>query len=279
MELEKLTGEWLSLLRACSQNMRKKILPLIGSVEAEVGYGVGAGGDIKKQIDIAAEDALISTLQEHKASCTLISEESGFKQIGSKPASFYVTTDPVDGTTNAIRGLPFVDISIAVSKKPYLRNIETALVADVLHNITYTAERGKGAHKNNEPIKPSDTALLEEAVIGVDLNSFKERQLVFQLIKLMETTKHLRHLGANALEMCYVADGTTDAFIDIRGKLRVTDMAAAQLILREAGGIITKPDGKSLNVPLEATQKVSFIAAANNIIYDKIHKLLQKSRC
>lgn len=273
-----MTDEWLSLLRACSQNMRKKILPLIGSVEAKVGYGVGAGGDIKKQIDITAENALVSTLQEHKASCTLISEESGFKQIGSKPASFYVTTDPVDGTTNAIRGLPFADISIAVSKKPYLHDIETALVADVLHNITYTAERGKGAHKNNEPIKPSDTALLEEAVIGVDLNSFKARQLVFQLIKLIETTKHLRHLGANALEMCYVADGTTDAFIDIRGKLRVTDIAAAQLILREAGGIITKPDGKSLNVPLEATQKVSFIAAANNTIYDKIHKLLQKSK-
>jgi myo-inositol-1(or 4)-monophosphatase len=94
----------------------------------------------------------------------------------------------------------------------------------------------------------------------------------------METTKHLRHLGANALEMCYVVDGKTDAFIDIRGKLRVTDMAAAQLIIREAGGIITKPDGKSLNVPLEASQKVSFIAAANNTIYDKIHKLLQKSR-
>lgn len=273
-----MTDEWLSLLKACSQNMRKQILPLIGSAEAKMGFGVGAGGDIKKQIDMAAEDALVSTLQEYGVSCTLISEESGFKQIGSKPTGSYVTTDPLDGTTNAVRGLPFMDISIAVSKKPNLLDIETALVTDVLRNITYTAERGRGAHKNDQPIKPSDTTMLSEAVIGVDFNTFKARQLISRLAELIEKTKHLRHLGANALEMCYVADGTTDAFIDIRGKLRVTDIAAAQLILREAGGIITTSDGSSLDAPLEAEQRVSFIAAANKTIYDNIQKLLQKSR-
>ncbi len=267
--------DWLTVLKACSENMKKQVRPLFGSVEAKTGLGVGAGGDIKKQIDIVAENALFKTLQEHNVSCTVISEEAGVKRIGPRPSQFYVTTDPVDGTTNAVRGLPFVDISIAVSKKPMLDAIETALVADVLRDITYTAEKGKGAYRNGKRIKPSETTALEEAVVGVDFSTFKARQVVNQLIKVLEKTRHLRHLGANALEICYVADGTTDAFIDIRGKLRVTDIAAAYLILLEAGGIITTPRGDKLNVQLNATQRVSFIAASNKTIYGTIQELLK----
>ena len=87
-------------------------------------------------------------------------------------------------------------------------------------------------------------------------------------------TRHLRHLGANALEICYVADGATDAFIDIRGKLRVTDIAASNLIILEAGGIMVTPEGTQLNAPLAATQRVAFIAAANKTIYENIKKFL-----
>jgi len=166
--------------------------------------------------------------------------------------------------------------SLALSKKPYLKDVETAIVADIFHNVTYTAERGRGAFRNDEAIEPSKTVSLEEAVIGVDFNTFKAGEIVNQMIRVFEQTKHLRHLGANALEICYVADGTTDAFIDIRGKLRVTDIAAAQLILKEAGGIITTLQGTELDAPLDATQRVSFIAAANKTIYDKIQKLLKK---
>jgi myo-inositol-1(or 4)-monophosphatase len=265
---------WPSILKICSETMKKQVRPLFGSVEAKIGFSVGAGGDIKKQIDLASENALFQTLQEHNVSCTVISEEQGVKQIGSDPSQFYVTVDPVDGTTNAVRGLPFMDISLAVSRKPLLNNVETALVADVLRGITYTAERGKGAYKNGKKIKPSDTGTLEEAVVGVDINTFKARQVVDKLMRILERTGHLRHLGANALEICYVADGTTDAFIDIRGKLRATDIAAAYLILLEAGGIMATPMGEELNVYLDATQRVSFITAANKSIYCDILKLM-----
>jgi myo-inositol-1(or 4)-monophosphatase len=90
---------------------------------------------------------------------------------------------------------------------------------------------------------------------------------------MIQKTKHIRHFGANALELCYVADGTTDVFIDIRGKLRTTDMAAAWLILQEANAKITTPEGKPLNVRLSPKQKVTFIAAANQ----KIHKNILES--
>lgn len=269
-----MTG-WLGILEDCSRKMKKEILALFGSAEAQVGFGLGAGGDVIKKIDLAAENALVQTLQDHGVSCTLISEEAGTKEIGSSPSSCYLTTDPLDGTTNAVRGAPFMAISLAVSKKPYLKDVETALVCDPVHDVTYTAEQGKGAFRNQEMIQPSSTTSLEEAVMGVDFNTLRIRELVLRLIPLLEKARHLRHFGADALEICYVADGKTDAFIDIRGKLRATDIAAAYLILREAGGIMATPDGNELDVALDATQRVAFIAAANKTFCGEIRKLIK----
>jgi len=266
--------DWLGILKECSQKMRKEILNFYGSPEAAIGFGTGAGGDIMKKIDLVAEKALREVLEESKVSCTLISEETGTKKIGSQPPEFYITTDPVDGTTNAVRGIPFMATAIAVSKAPYLKDVETALVSDLFHNVTYTAQRDQGALRNGKKIKPSKTSSLEEAVVGVDFNMFRLGELVARLEGVLMRTRYLRHLGANALEVCYVADGTTDAFIDIRGKLRVTDIAASYLIIREVGGIMVTPEGTELNAPLAATQRVAFIAAANKTIYKTIKKFL-----
>lgn len=270
--------DWLSILKLCAENMKNKVRPLLGSVEAGMGCDRGAGGDITKQIDKVAEDALFQTLKRTDVSCTVISEEAGTKEFGSNPSQFYVVTDPLDGTTNAVRGLPFMDISIAVSKAPFLKAVEIALVADVLRDITYTAESGKGAFRDGRRIRPSGIAELGEAVIGVDFNTLRARMVADKLLAVFEKTRHLRHLGANALEICYVADGTSDAFIDIRGKLRVTDIAAVQLILQEAGGIITAPTGKQLIARLDPTQRVSFIAAANKLIYEEILGQIKQSK-
>jgi myo-inositol-1(or 4)-monophosphatase len=111
-------------------------------------------------------------------------------------------------------------------------------------------------------------------VIGLDLNSYRIKELVPRLTALMAEAKHLRHFGANALELCYVADGTIDAFVDIRGKLRTTDVAAASLIIREAGGILTTPDGRSLDARLDPREKVEFIAAGNEKVHQRILRLI-----
>ncbi len=268
--------DWLEILQECSQKMRRAALRYYGSPKAAVGFGVGAGGDISKRIDLAAEKALIDCLGKHEISYTLISEEAGTKKTGFEPSKYYVTTDPVDGTTNAIRGLPFSATVIAISREPWLRDIETAIVSDIIHDITYTAQKNKGAFRNGKRIKTSEISEIEDAVIGVDLNTFKIEELLAKLKSLFKKGKHFRHFGANALDICYVADGSTDAFIDIRGKLRVTDMAASYLILREAGGIMVSPEGDELNVPLTPTQRVAFIAAANNRIYQSIKQALNR---
>jgi myo-inositol-1(or 4)-monophosphatase len=270
---------WLNILIKCKDNVQKQVTPLLKTLkQPQPDLGIGAGGDPIKQIDLAAENAIINTLREYGISFTLISEESGIREYGRKPRENYITADPIDGTTNLTRGIPFYATSIAISTKATLNTVHASLVADLFHDIAYTAQKDKGAYRNNQKIAPSKTTSLEEAVIGVDLNTYKVSQIAPRLTSLIQRTSHIRHLGANALELCYVADGTTDAFIDIRGKLRATDTAAAWLIIKEAGAKITTPDGKPLNVKLDPKQKVTFIAAANQKIHKTILNLLKAEK-
>jgi myo-inositol-1(or 4)-monophosphatase len=266
---------WMEILQECAHKMRKATSRYYGSPKASFGFGIGAGGDVSKRIDLAAEKALVDCLGKHEVSCTLISEESGTKHIGLEKSNYYVITDPVDGTTNAIRGLPFSSNVIAVSEGPWLKDVKTAIVSDIIHNVTYSAQKNDGAFKNGKKIKPSKIGTIENAVIGIDLNTMKIADFIPKLQGLFNAGKHFRHFGANAQEICYVADGSSDAFIDIRGKLRVTDIVASYLILKEAGGIIVSPQGKELDVPLVATQRLSFIAASNKKLYEAIKKVLK----
>jgi len=271
--------DWPEILIQCKNNIRKEIAPLLKTLnQPQPDLGIGAGGDPIKRIDVTAENCIITALRKHEISFTLISEESGVKEFGKSTHEWYVTTDPIDGTTNVMRGVPFYATSIAISTEPTLSKIEAALVADLFHNVTYIAQKGGGAFRNDQKVAPSKNTSLEEAVIGIDLNSYRVQRIAPQLTCLIQGTKHIRHFGANALELCYVADGTTDAFVDIRGKLRATDMAAAWLIVREAGARMTTLDGKPLDVKLNPKQKVEFVAAANSEIHEKILDLIKLGR-
>jgi myo-inositol-1(or 4)-monophosphatase len=272
----KFQTDWLKILVHCKENVKVRIRPHLKTLsEPQPDLGKGAGGDQMKPIDLAAEKAIVEILQLYGTSFTLISEESGVKEFGDAPKQCYVTVDPIDGTTNLVRGLPFYASSIAMSTKPALSTVFAALVTDLAHDTTYTALEGKGAYRDGEKITPSARTSPEEAVIGVDMNSYKVKEIAPQLTNLIQKAKHIRHFGANALELCYVADGTTDAFIDIRGKLRTTDIAAGFLIVKEAGGTATTPLGHALDMQLGPTQKVKFIASGNTQIHKTILSLVK----
>jgi len=268
---------YLKLLRRCAEAIREKVLPLIGTVEAAKVLGRGAGGDLTKEIDLRAEETLIKKITDAELSCTILSEERGIIKIGSSPENLYLVCDPLDGTTNAVHGIPFIATSIALARRPLLSQIEAAIVMDVVHNIVYAAERGKGAYKNDERIFPSRETDLEDSVIGVDINTYKasNHQLHQKITRLLTVNKHPRYFGANALQLCYVADGTIDAFVDVRGKMRVLDMAAAYLIVKEAGALITAPDGKNLEAEFTPQQRISLVAAGNSELHEKILRLIR----
>jgi myo-inositol-1(or 4)-monophosphatase len=225
-------------------------------------------------VDSVAENAIVRTLKRHTISFTLISEESGIREYGSDPSRSYVVIDPIDGSTNFMRGIPFYATSIAVSTEPMMSGVFAALVADLFHDDAYFARRGKGAYRNEERIVSRKHFQLDEAMIGIDINTLKTNELLPKLTKLLMKTRHVRHLGANALELCYVARGTIDAFVDLRGRLRTTDIAGASLILREAGGRMTTPDGRPLEAKLDPKERVSFVAAADQSLHESILELL-----
>ena len=263
--------DWLKVFVECKEKVKTNIQPLFKNLkEPQPDLGKGAGGDQMKLVDLAAEKAIVEVLLGHGVSFTLVSEESGIKEYGAAAKECFVTVDPIDGTTNLVRGLPFYCSSIAVSHKPMLSAVYAAMVADLFHGAMYTAVEGKGAYRDGEQITSSKLASLEEAVIGLDMNTYKVAEIAPQLTDLIAHTKHIRHFGANALELCYVAEGLTDAFVDIRGKLRTTDVAAGFLILKEAGGTVTAPDGNAVDVTLDPKQTLKFVASGNK----EIHKLI-----
>ena len=268
--------DWQHILHECKNNVQTSIKPCLKTLkEPQPNLGTGAGGDLMKPVDLAAETAIVETLKSHDVSFTLISEESGIKKYGSEPHDCYVTVDPIDGTTNLVHGLPFYASSIAVSQKPELANVYAGMVVDLAHDVAYTAFEGMGAFRNGKKIETSRVVSLDDAVIGLDLNTFKAKEVVPKVTALIMSTKHIRHFGANALEICYVADGLTDAFIDLRGKIRTTDVAAGFFIVKEAGGIVSTPENQTLNVKLDPKQKLSFIASANLEIHRKIVSLVK----
>ncbi len=268
--------DWQHILLKCKTNVQVGIKPCLKTLkQPQPNLGLGAGGDAMKPVDLAAETAIVDTLQKNGVSFTLISEESGIKKFGAKPGDCYVTVDPVDGTTNLVHGLPFYASSIAVSNKAELATVYAGMVVDLFHNIAYMAFLGNGAYRDGTKIQTSKTASLDDAMMGLDLNTYKVRQVAPKVTDLIEKTKHIRHFGANALELCYVAEGLTDAFVDLRGKLRTTDVAAGFLIVKEAGGLVTTPDNQPLNVPLDPKQTVSFIASGNPQIHKKILNLVK----
>jgi myo-inositol-1(or 4)-monophosphatase len=267
---------WLQVFFQCRENVIAHITPMLKKLkEPQPDLGKGAGGDPMKLIDLVAEKAIVEVLLMHALSFTLISEESGIKKFGEKCEYCYVTVDPIDGTTNLIRGLPFYCTSIAVSSIPTLSQIRAGMVSDLFHGTTFTATHGGGAYCAGQKILTSASLSLEQSVVGLDLNTVNFNRVASEVSDLVRSAGHIRHFGANALELCYVAQGLTEAFVDIRGKLRTTDVAAALLILKEAGGTISTPDGKSLDAKLDPKQTLNFVASGNAKIHGEILKSLR----
>jgi len=273
--VKRLRGQRLIALKQMAKQVYSVVHPLLGSSESGKILGSGFGGDKTRLIDAIAEETIVQHLRHNCVSCTFVGEERGVEEIGDQP-DFYLITDAVDGTTNAVRGIGFVSASFAVSPTDRLDDLEAAVVIDLSNGAIFEAEKGKGARYRGKKIKPSDTAVLEEAVVSVDVSRASET--VDRLVPLMKTVKSVRSLGSAALEICQVASGFLDAYVDIRSKLRTLDIAAGMLILKEAGGLFIQPDGGGFeDVSLTELKRFSVIAAANEEVCKGIVSLLRHS--
>ena len=255
--------DWSRFFEDTVDEIRRKTVPLLGSVEAGVVLGRGAGGDRTRHIDAVAEEVVIAAIRAAGLTCTLVSEESGSTAFGDDPTDF-VVLDGIDGTTNALRNIPFTAVSIAHADGSRLSDVDVGFVVDLARGVAYTARKGGGAYIDDRPAIPSAETTLRRALLSVEL-SFprRQRRRITHLLPLLSEAGKLRHLGSTALELCYVATGSLDAFVDVRSLTRAVDIAAATLILREAGGLIVDPHGAPLDMKLGASERASLVAAGN----------------
>jgi myo-inositol-1(or 4)-monophosphatase len=198
----------------------------------------GEGGDRTLKIDAAAEDVIfreLGALHDAGARFTAVSEERGVIDFGDPDR--LVVIDPIDGSLNAKRGLPHFALSVAVSEGPTMADVTFGFVQDFGPEEEWVAWRGRGAELDGKPL---DTTLAERRnrdgkleVLGVE--SADPRWLIQAVNALEETSHRLRAIGAIAVSLCQVAGGRFDAMASLK-RCRAVDAAAAQLIVREAGG-------------------------------------------
>lgn len=243
---------------------------LVGTESGNEKFGVGAGGDVSRKIDLEAEAAVFEVLKKHNFRPTVIAEEAGIIE-GSDG---YLVIDAVDGTTNASRAIPFTCCSLAYATGKKLSSVQAATIMDLSNRDLYHAVSNMGSFKNEVAIRVNKATTdtnhdAGERVIGLNLSNADPR-IITRLMKVVSNSKHIRQFGANALELCYLASGLLDAYIDIRGKIRVTDIAAAYLVVKEAGGKLYAPNGLELDSALTGSERVSFLAVSSDSLFSDL---------
>ncbi|MGF3499003.1 MAG: inositol monophosphatase family protein [Candidatus Methanosuratincola sp.] len=237
----------------------------------------GASSDLTKRIDKVAEDAAVSYLDCAGFRGSLLSEELGVRRFGGE-AYPLVVLDPVDGTTNATRGIALYSISAAIARGPRLSDVEAAVVMEIPSRRIFWAERGSGAFLDGVPIRVNDGAELHRSLAGLDFNVRGDRQKVYEVLPVLLSVKHIRNLGSAALGLCYTACGALDFYLDNRSLLRVTDIAASVLILREAGAKVLDLEGNDLDCPLDLVERVELIAGCEKVCREVISLIKRNAR-
>lgn len=190
----------------------------------------------------------------------IVGEESG-----GTPADYTFFVDPLDGTTNYLHGHPFFAISIGLcaADVPVLGVVHAPALG-----VTWSAIRGRGATRNQELCRVTDTARLEDALLATGFpydRRESDADNLYEFIRLKKVTRGVRRCGSAAIDVCMVADGTYDGYWEM--KLNPWDWAAATCILHEAGGTSSRYDGSAFDVrePREGLRRTELVASNGHV--------------
>jgi myo-inositol-1(or 4)-monophosphatase len=248
--------DWLALCRRAHERIRVALARYRTVAERSVETGRGQGGDRTLVIDRDAEDVVFAELEALGLPLTAVSEERGELELaGGGPV--HVVVDPVDGSLNAKRGLPFACLSIAVASGRSMGEVEFAYVGELEPGHEWWARRGKGAFERGEPLGPLEPGDLE--VLGLEIARPPNVAAAAAAIGTLEA-KRVRGLGSVAATMCLVASGALDAMVSL-GPVRSVDAAAAQLVVVEAGGVVAFPEAGDHAAPLGLDMRSRVLAA------------------
>jgi len=240
-----LRADWLGACRRMVEAQRELFARDRTIAERTVHEGRGEGGDEALAIDRRAEDIVFAELDALHAAgheFTAISEERGQVEFGDGSDPHRIVIDPIDGSLNARRTIPSFALSLAVARGETMEDVEFGYVYDFGAHEEFSARRGEGARLRDEPLRAIGPGLGLE-VVGIE--AAKPERIIGMLEQLEGRAQRIRALGSIAIMLCWVAGGRLDGMLTGRA-CRSVDVAAAQLVAREAGALVDFP-GFELN--------------------------------
>jgi myo-inositol-1(or 4)-monophosphatase len=247
--------DWLAICREAVGDVQGVLADLPTRADREPVVGDGVGGDDTTAIDAAAERVILERLRAIDGA-TIVSEEIG-ELPGDGPLRIVV--DPIDGSLNAKRGIPFFSLSIAFAEGETMDDVVFGFVHDFGTGEEWTAERGGGARLNGEELGP--TRPREEIEI-LSFEATLTSSVAEKAAAMVGIAYRLRIMGSLALSLCHLAAGRVDAVCSLKGA-RSVDIAAAQLLVRERGLAIDLPEAPPFGAaPLDIEGRSRVVAAA-----------------
>jgi myo-inositol-1(or 4)-monophosphatase len=226
--------------------------------------GSGMGGDQTTAIDAAVEQAVVARFDETGRDFTLVSEELGHRDGGD---GVWVVLDPIDGSINAKRGLPFCSLSVAVAEGGRMDDVVFGYVYDFGTGEEWTAERGAGARLNGTLL---DGERPKDEIEILALEATRADLVAKHSPPLVGLAYRLRIFGSLAISLCHLADGRVDAVCSLKAA-RAVDIAAAQLLVRERGLTIDLPERPPFGAaPLDLEGRSRVVAAGTQDLCSKV---------
>jgi myo-inositol-1(or 4)-monophosphatase len=260
--------DWLAVCRDAVEDVRSVLVELPTRVEREPVVGDGEGGDETTAVDAAAERVILERLSGIEGT-TIVSEEVGV--VGDGPLRIVV--DPIDGSLNAKRGIPFFSVSIAVAEGETMDDVVFGYVYDFGTGEEWVARKGEGATLNGAAlgeVRPKDE--IEILSFEATLTS----SVAEQAAAMVGLAYRLRIMGSLALSLCHLAAGRVDAVCSLKAA-RSVDIAAAQLLVRECGIAIDLPEAPPFGeAPLDLEGRSRLVAAATPEGCDRLFAALSR---
>jgi len=223
------------------------------------GYEMKGGVDLVTVADKAVEDAVINKILDIFPDDSILAEESGTRN-GSNEYTWII--DPLDGTTNFAHSYPFFGFSCAIQRG---NTTIAGLVEVPFFKETFFAEMNKGAYLNDNKIEPSKEDKLNRALLVTGFPYFREKvvdELLVPIKKVILNAQGLRRGGSAAVDLCFIAAGRLEGFFEIG--LKPWDVAAGELIVREAGGKMSDYKGNPFTIKTET------LVASNGLIHNEL---------
>lgn len=221
-------------------------------------------GDITRRIDREVEDHVYQAIKQSGINALVITEESGMLDTSRENPEYIILLDPLDGSINYVANVPYCSVSIAAL--PYKENasiedIAVGVVSEIFRDRYYSFIKGGGAYIDNEPASKY-IADIRDAILVY----FEEPDLIGRIHKIwLKLGKpKIRSLGSASLDIIYTSIGRFKAFIDLRGRLRNVDVAAAIGFAREVGAYVTDERGGRIEISLNRLSNIGSIVVTRD---------------